>query len=125
MVLQNIKKEMDKIKNEEPEMEPEMEEEEPEEVEERVFNHLQQQRKQPQRKQFQPSDLYETLWFLLIIHISKVILYSLFISFYSPFFAGKRLLSESMNPLLRNNQLRNYNGVFKLMVTDCYTLLLT
>ena len=65
---------MDKIKNEEPEMEPEMEEEEPEEVEERVFNHLQQQRNN-QRKQFQPSDLYETLWFLLIIHISKVILF--------------------------------------------------
>ena len=74
MVLPNIKKEMDKIKNEE--VEPEMEEEEPEEVEERVFNHLQQQRNS-QRKQFQPSDLYETLWFLLIIHISKVILYSL------------------------------------------------
>ena len=55
MVLQNIKKEMDKIKNEEPEMEPEMEEEEPEEVEERVFNHLQQQHSQ--RKQFQPSDV--------------------------------------------------------------------
>ena len=120
MVLQNIKKEMDKIKNEEPEMEPEMEEEEPEEVEERVFNHLQQQRNN-QRKQFQPSDLYETLWFLLIIHISKVILYSLksFISFYSPFFAGKRLLSESMNPLLRNNQLRNQRCV----QTDGYRLL--
>ena len=122
MVLPNIKKEMVKIKNEvvEPEMEPEMEEaEEPEEVEERVFNHLQQQRKQPQRKQFQPSDLYETLWFLLIIHISKVILYSLFISFYSPFFAGKRLLSESMNPLLLRNNHYVINGVFKLMVTDC------
>ena len=59
MVLPNIKKEMDKIKNEE--VEPEMEEEEPEEVEERVFNHLQQQRNS-QRKQFQPSDVCMKLY---------------------------------------------------------------